>query len=170
MDTITETGQKTIPSISIDSTTIYKRLTTTQIGDVITYQELGGLIGADIQKEAYHNLVTAKKKALRENGMVFASVRGVGIKRTNASETIDIGEARVKSVRRQLKKAANTIATVDPANLEPDERNRHSIVGATLGALTLCTKPSSQGKIEQAVRSSGGARPDAVTLMNLFSK
>lgn len=165
MTTITPEGSKTIPTISIDTTTLYERLCKADEGEVITYTKLSELIDRDVQHEGSGNLTTARKKALREKGFVFECVRGIGIKRALPSEVVDASESGVKRARRQMRLSSRKLATVDTDSLSQEDQTRAAVLASKLATLELCS--GSSKKIEQSVIDCGESIP-ATKCLELF--
>ena len=118
--------------------------------ELITYEELSAVIGQNVQGKARCYLLSARKIALREKGMVFRPVRNIGIKRLNQIEVAKL-EDRFHHVRRTHKQTIREMKTVDIAALPVVERA--SCVGKlALATLTVNTHGSKQMKrLEAAV-------------------
>jgi len=73
--------KKWIREASADARLMYQRLAEMDIGDFVTYEELNGIIGRDVQKEGRGFLNTARSMAEREDGKIFGVVINQGLKR-----------------------------------------------------------------------------------------
>lgn len=143
---------RAIPTISLDAVLLYERLKKLAVGDVITYDELDAVVSRDVRTEAYHQLVTARKKALSVDLMCFAPVRGIGIKRLSDVEIVATGESFTRRVRRTSGKALRTLASVaDYAALGTNEKNRYNVSVTIHGALLHSLKPAAMKRIEEKV-------------------
>jgi hypothetical protein len=105
------------------------------IGSVLAYQTLNQIAGADVQRENHYLLARARDKAEISLGCIFEAVRGVGIKRLNASESPDVGLSSIRSVRRKAKKGARRLTRIDSNSLSDSERKRALAYGGLLGAI-----------------------------------
>ena len=166
--TIDDEGKKVIPSVSVDSLTLYRHISKLSPGEVAKYEELNSLIGRDVRKGAYGNLDTARNMALKNDGKVFLCIKKVGIKCAEPSEVIDDGECSIRSVRRKMGKSRRRLASVEAGALPEGERVRYSKFAALSGAIHLATSRKAQGRIEQQVVEAGGNRPDMARLKEIF--
>src|SRR5690348_7295398 len=72
---------KTIPELSLDARLLKQRLDDVKEDEEITYDTLSEIIGRNVQNGARGCLYTALRLVRKENGAIFATVRGVGLKR-----------------------------------------------------------------------------------------
>lgn len=145
--------KKSIAEISIDSHAIYKRLIKLNPGEMIGYNELSSVIGRDFQKYGRGNYETACKIALRDDKMVFVSVRDEGIKRLeNEAIPGTIGTGSISKIRRLSKRSAKKIMATDYENLTNAGKISHGMGLSVLGAFLQMTKPKSIAIIEDAVK------------------
>ena len=160
---------KPIPLISLESDLLYRRLTTAEVGEEITYSELSALIGRDVQDAGAGNLATARNKALNQNQIVFGTIRNVGIVRLDDAGRLGATKAHINRSRRIVRKGRKVAATVDPAKLSPDERGEYRNIVTTAAVLDLVTRPMVQKKLAVATGSAG--RSLAVKeVLGLFAK
>lgn len=146
-------NKPTIPQISIDAQTLFDRLIECQVGATLSYADMNRLIGRDVQHDGHGVLQTARRKALRERRYVFGTISKVGIKRMNDIEIVDGGQYDLDHIRRQSKRAARKLASVDFNTLPNDKKIRHNAFMSVLGVLTQMTGASSVKQIEQKVGS-----------------
>lgn len=136
---------------SVDTMLIYKKLTSMEIGEFVSYDELSQIIGRSIQK---HNtfLNSARKKALSHDMMVFDVVRGDGIKRVNDSEKIAIGSNSIKRSRRILNKGLRTIASIDNYDaLTKEDQVKHNTAASIIGSLLVASNKKNIKAVEETV-------------------
>lgn len=167
--TTTDTENKTIPEISVDSLEIYKRLQRLEVGEIVTYEELGSLIGADVQNGARGRLETARKKLLREDQRVVECVRGIGVKRLDDAGVVEVLKGIPSKVSRIVRRSKKKLATVHPENLTQEGRKEYAFSAAAIGTLEMFSKPSALKKIEQHAHATGGTTFDATETLRLFA-
>lgn len=160
---------KTIPQISVDSQTLYRRLIQASVGEVITYDELTALIGRNVRpkEKGYANLYTAKKRALNENQIVFGPVQGVGIKRLDDAETVSASRCHLHKSRTAARYSRRIAATVDPKNLTAEDRALYEATSLTAATIDLVTKPSKQKALETRIKTSD--KPPVAEVLRMFA-
>lgn len=105
---------KTFPELSAESRVLEARLRKMEIGEVILYAELNGLIGRDVQKKGRGNLNTARKRV--ENtpgaGYMFEVERNEGLRRVPASDAVLFGRRSADGIRSRARGAVGRILRV----------------------------------------------------------
>ena len=144
---------KSIPELSVDSGLLYERLKKTEKGETVSYSDLSGIIDRDVQKEGRGYLDTARKMALRLNGLVFEAVRNVGIKcltdEENASTT---GSHAFCRIRRVTSTAVKKLTALDDFDkLSNSAKIQHNTSLSMLGAMSQAIRPNKIKKIEAEV-------------------
>ncbi len=140
----------------IDTQMIYERLSTASIGDLIEYQELTALIGTDVQNKGRGYMETARRMALRDKGMVFQPVRGVGLKRLADTEIVQSGQAYITKIRRHARRGMRVLVSVqDFGALPNDLKVRHNATVSMLGAVAVFSGGAAQKRVEGAVEKAG---------------
>ena len=154
-------ANKTISQISVDAQVIATRLGNTAAGETIPYHELTALVGRDVTKEARGILYTARRVVLRQKGLVFDAVFGVGIKRLSQEEIPALGEQAIVHIRRTARRAryriSRGIANYD--ELPGEKRTQAMVANSMLGALESMANPRQQEKIKALVERSGQSIP-----------
>ena len=146
---------------------VIAKLESTTIGQIIPWNELSAAVGGDVQK-ARACIVTARKNLLNDKQMVFAAVRGVGLKRIANADVVR-NEGMVSSrIRCQVKRSMKRLSTVDPASLEGSDKTDYAVTSATLGAISLCTSKKFEGVANQLAISNGNLAPEET--LKLFLK
>jgi hypothetical protein len=141
---------------SIDAQMIYERLTASTVGDIIPYSELSGIVSRDVQTKGRGHMETARRMALREKGMVFGSVKNVGLKRLADTEIVQSGQSYISRIRRTARRGMRVLVSVqDFASLPNDLKVRHNATVSMLGAVTQFSGNSSQKRVESAVQKAG---------------
>jgi hypothetical protein len=150
---------------SIDVQMIYDRLHKAHTGDIVSYGDLTGLIGRDVQQAARYILLRALDLLRRDHNYVFGTVRRVGVKRLSDGEIVGAAASDVASIRRKARKAAAKLTCVgDYDALTADEHIRHNATVSLFGAIHSMTKRPQVKKLEAAVQTTGRTLPLARTL------
>lgn len=145
---------------------ILKRLQDATTDEVIPYEEFAGLVGFPVEGRTAA-LQSAMRIALNQDGVKFGVVRGHGVKRLDAVETIDVSERLPTRIRRMAHRVDVDLATVKYNELSKEDRARVNTLRATIGAMRLFTKRKSQAQIQAAVHEKQEELP-TVKLLELF--
>lgn len=150
---------------SIDAQMIYERLEKATVGEIVGYEELTALIGTDVQLKGRGYMETARRMAMRDKGMVFGPVRGVGLKRLADTEIVRSGQAYISKIRRHARRGMKVLVSVqDFAALPNDLKVRHNATASMLGAVAQFSGSTAQKRIEGAVEQAGNKISYAKTL------
>lgn len=142
---------KTIPEISVDSQLLIKRLMGAKKGELISYDELSKLISGDVRGHDYYALARARHRVLKDERIVFAVVRGRGVRRIEDADHIGIGEMATNKVRRISRRSAEKMMCADFDKLTRDQKVEFNTHISVLGALAMVTKGSSIKQVKAAV-------------------
>lgn len=137
------------PKMQMDASTrlILARLETVKQGETVTYEHLSSIIEADV-RDNYHCLTTVRKH-LRQDGMVFRCVRGVGIRRlTDEEVAVGCGEEARRAAGRRIKNGMKDLQACNVEALTEDARKKRNLDLSVSGAVLHVLKPSSMKKIE----------------------
>ena len=159
-----------INELSIDTKTVYDRISKAENGETISYSELSQIIGRDIQQVARCNLNTARKMCHRDNDMLFDVIRNVGIKRMDDEAIAKSGTKNLTKIKRISKKSIRELSTVQNFNTLPrDAKIAHNTALSIFGALHLFTKTNSIKKVANIMKKDMKSLPINKTL-ELFQK
>jgi len=159
-----ETNGKVIPQISIDALTLYNRIKTMKIGDVIEYKELNALIGRDCQKTR-GPLTTARRRAERLDNIVIECVHNEGIKRIDDIELVAVGESGIRHIHRKANKIFTKLGKTDNFEAMPQDKKQRLIALRTLAAFSKdVTKEKRIKVIENSVKTTNELLPVGKTL------
>ncbi len=153
--------------VGADALALAKTLRNIQEGEEITYKALSKSINADVQEKKRGSLETARRILLRDNQMVFAPVRGIGLRRLLPGEVVEHEQRATIVIRKAIHRSAKRLSTVEPEKLVDKELISHSVVSATLAAAAYSVSQPARHKIEQAVRDTG--KLNLGDTMKLFS-
>lgn len=138
-------NDRVIYEASLETKLLHQRLKKAAPGEVITYVEMAAVTGrpANLLRPA---LATARARAQREDDMVFAAVRGVGVKRLDDDEIVDSLDADTTAIRRKVRRAVRKAARVDYQKLSLDKQRAHT---TKLSILTLVADATGSRFAEQ---------------------
>ena len=97
--------------ISPDTQALVAALAEISVGSLVTFEQLSACIGRDV-REHRHLLYCARRVAERDNGIVFGSVRGVGLQRLTVEQIPHIGQSARRHIRSSAKRASSSIHRV----------------------------------------------------------
>jgi hypothetical protein len=156
---------KAIKPLSVDAQVLYGRLKQIEPEEPILYQELSEVIGRDVQKGARYVLDAALKVALREDRIVFGTIRGEGIVRLPDVGIVDKGAGGISRLRRLARRHAKILACVKDFDSLPNEHKiRHNSHLSIFGAIRQFTRPAAVARVEAAVNAAQAVIPAAKTL------
>jgi hypothetical protein len=145
----------TIPEVSITAQRLYERLATAKPEDIVTYEELVTLTGAPLIR-IRGPLRTARKMAHQFDNLVFAPLRGIGLKACPDTVKVNIG-SDLRPIRRAIKRKARILGAVtDYDKLPAEAKTRHQAGMVVLGTLDLMTTPT---KVKQVAATMGAKGP-----------
>lgn len=153
-----------IAALSIDAKMIYDRLAESKIGEIIGYDELSKIIGRDTTNGGRGPLTTARRKAMRENRMVFGTVRKQGIKRLADTEIVESAASDLRRIRKATRRVVERTTMVDFSKLPAKAQSEHNVYLSMFGAIAQMTLASSMKQIAKRVAETHQALPLAKTL------
>ncbi len=149
--------------IGIDTKTIYDRMCSAEIGELITYHEMNVLIGRNTQGNARSILEAARRKAIT-SGIVFGVVQNVGVKRLSDDEVGLTSMNVIGRTRRMSKREIRRLAAADPAKMSQASRSLCDLGLSYHGIVAHLGADKQLKRIESAVSKTGSALPTAKML------
>lgn len=141
-----------IPTISQDSLILADRLRKLATGEKCSYAELTVLIRRNVQTDARGCLDTARRILQREEQIIFAPIRGEGLKRLSDGEITHIGTETLQRINRASKRGVHKLTCVKDFNvLTNEEKVRHNAALSILGVFYEVSKSKGVKRIEAAV-------------------
>jgi hypothetical protein len=144
---------QTLHEISVHSENLISFLKDKQIGEVIPYEVLSELIDMDITSPTGRGyLNTAKRRLVKDEKMVFGTVRTVGIKLLSDEEVANTtGKSYIKSVRTKGRDAYHKNTSVEYEKLSGDAKINHQCTMTILALMNHVTSKRSLRQIENKV-------------------
>jgi hypothetical protein len=169
MNTIeTEITNRPVFKPSQETERVINALKAVDIGGLATWSSLKALAGTASDQKFKGCIITARKHLLNEDKAVFAAIRGIGLKRLDNIEVVQQEGTTAIKVRRAVSKSLRRLSTVDPENLDSGSKTQYRATSAALGAIGLCVKPSTLGKVRQLAIDNG--KVEANNVLELFRK
>lgn len=142
-----------INEISIYSQQLIDLLGQKEINEVVSYEEMSNLIGVDIQSAKGRGyLSTARKRLLKDEKMVFGTIRKEGVKRLDDETVVKTaGRNYLTSMRKRGRVAYQKNTSVDYHALSDTGKIDHQCTMTILGLMNHITSRSSVHKIHQTV-------------------
>lgn len=147
---------------SADARFLIQKLKASEVGETITYADLAEAIGKS--QDALHGpLHTARRALLRDENMVFGTVRGKGVKRLSDLDIVAASASTTRHLKRTARRGVQTLSAVSDFSAMPrEEQMRHSAAMSIFGAIAEMTTEKAIAKIEAKVEKH--ALPFAQTL------
>lgn len=155
--------------INVDARILLGRLKTAKKGEVITYEELSGMIGRDVQGNARHILRAARRWAAKER-VIFSAVTGEGVKRLDDEGKVRLGICSLDRIRRASRRAARTLTSIDDfESLSNESRIRHNMALSVFGVIQQATSRKLQDKISEKVNADENGQLAIKKSLELFA-
>lgn len=150
--------------MSPDTRLLRQRLRTVAVGGTITYAELGSVISKPVTG-SFPALQSAIRSLLRHDAIVFAAIRGVGLKRLNDEDIVSVADRDVDGVRRKAKRGVLKLSSVaDYSALPPAKQLAHTARMSVLTAVAHMATDGGMKKVEAAAAGRSGELPISDTL------
>lgn len=122
-----------------------------KVGEQVTYEQMSTAIGRDVRKHARGAINSARKAVLSERKMVFDSIPNVGYIRLSDTNIIKSTELDRKSILKKTTKTLTELGSVDFDKLSGDDKRKHTVASAQIGAIAMLSHKTSTNKIESKV-------------------
>jgi len=146
-----EDSKPTIQELSIDTKLIAERLLLANVGEFIPYSELSGIIKKDIRQHR-HYLQSARNRVQRSDQIVFAVIRGEGLKRKSNTAIANCGPEHTTAIRRRARKGLRELGCATEP-LVGDDLVQHNLSTAVLNLITVATKQKKMNALEDKIRT-----------------
>lgn len=153
--------KKSIGMASADAVTLARAMREIKVGEVVTYQQLSQTIARNVTREAQAALHTARGIVQREDRMVFDAVRGVGLKRLNDEEIVDLSDKARDHIRRTSRRTAKKLTCVDYDGMSRDKQVKHNTALSMLGVFMAMATEKSTRRLSEQVQIAGTDLPVA---------
>ena len=154
--------------MSSDARLIYAELRKKKVGETIPHKEIEAAVSRPLS-QIRGALATALRRALRDDGMVFANIRNVGYQRLNDEGIVDQASSDTVHLRRSAKRAVEKLTKVnDYCALPPHKQLEHTTRLSIVSAIASMTRETAVEKVRAAAQGRASELPLAET-MRIFS-
>lgn len=156
--------KRSIFEMSADTRLLRQALAAVPAGGSIGYQDLSAAISKPVGGGTA-SLQSARNSLLRDEGIVFSPVRGVGLCRLTDAQIVAASAQDLGGLRRKAKKAARKITSVsDYSTLPAADQLRHTAALSVFTAVAGLTSESGVKRVEAAANGRSGELPIAETM------
>ena len=135
-----------------------------EAGKTVEYARLTDAMGVDAQRGGRGAVQSARRYLERERSMVFAAMRGLGIKRLTDNEIVSTGSQGQAKMRRVARRYGRRQTCVDFEALDQPTQVRQQIYRSLFNAAGALGKASAIRKLESRVVESARVLPLNQTL------
>lgn len=156
--------------MSADARLLYQALRAAQPGDILSYAALSQAISRDVMA-ATPALRTAMRRALRDDGMVFAPLRGEGLKRLTDAEIVASAPAMQRKLRRAARRNVEVMTKVSDFDaLTETQKRAHSANLSIMASVAHLASEKSVARLESAVADRGARELPLAETLRLFAQ
>lgn len=141
---VSNTQKNGIPERVWQSVKMDERLSVMEIGEHLTYAELGEVIGVkDVRKKSWI-LLASRRRMLREHGIVFDTVRCFGICRVDGSGKVQLNTENLRRLgkkARHIKAVSRSVTAEEWIRMTTDEKIINMTQAARADAIIDAAKP-----------------------------
>lgn len=150
--------------MSADARLLYQRLKAVAPGEIVKHGDLEAAVSRPLSA-IRGSVATALRRILRDDGMVFANVRGVGYLRCGDEAIVDNASADTAHVRRSARRAVERLTKVESfADLPAGKQIEHTARLSVMSAISSMAKESGIAKIRKAATGRSTELPLADTV------
>ena len=168
MSEIINPAKRALYQKSLETQQLIQHLESAEIGDIYTYETLSEVISQDVTDKGYGALQTARKNLLQQ-GIVFGTIRGTGIRRLNDEEIADSGSSYIKRSKQAATKGLKQIASCQYENLSDEKKGEYNTSVAILSLQRMAGQSKTRTAIEEKVTKES-IPPNAEQLSKIFAK
>ncbi len=156
---------KPVREASVDARLLYQRLAKMNVGDFVSYKELGEIVGRDVQNEARGYLNTARLMCEREESKTFGVIINEGLKCLDGSEIVNTAAFSISHIKRTSQRSMRRLRCIeDLSALGNDEKIKLNAYASILGVMAAMAKQKNIRKIEAKVQETQEQLPYAKAL------
>ena len=152
--------------VSADALALHEHLILTPVGGVATYARLGDAINKPVNGSC-GALRTARLIAQREDGAIFACIKGEGLKRLDDEGIVSLAGTQTLSVRRHARTVGRRLGAAVFENLREASRMRAIGIASVLAVVCDLAQEKSVLKVTQAATGRSAQLPIRDTLVAL---
>lgn len=140
-------GKKTIPEAGYETVALTECLGKLEPGDLATYVNLSKTCGRDVRTIARSALMSARRRAERDYGVVVECVRNEGYKRVDGAELLNAQSSGLKRIRNEARRRTRRLGLADWSKLSQEEKGRLNAQLSAYGVVQHLAKSQSIKKL-----------------------
>jgi len=144
--------QRPIGQISFETKQLAIRLAGLKVGESVSYGELSELIHRNVQGKARANLLAARRKVLREHGMVIGVLLDQGVKRLTDVEIVKSGASVIRHINRTSVRGMRHQIQVDFEKLTREQQKEFNLTLSVLQLSRVASTPKFQSMLSERVQ------------------
>lgn len=160
-ETVSQTGERVIPTVSVETNLIVAKFKGQQPGFMLTYQEIVNLVGVPLTKA--RSYIQSARRILLRSGVYIETVKNEGVRVATDDGVVDAMTRDVGAVPRALRRASRKGGIVNYERLSDDKKKAYNGAIVHVNTLRHLSTPAAVKKIEEAV-AAGGQLPSAKVL------
>jgi len=137
-------------------------------GELVSYKSLSAAISRDVTRDAAGIMRTALRRALRDHGLVFETVRCEGFRRVVGGELVSSQRCGIDRIRREARRRNEKLSKLNLSELDNDGKVSAAALASAYGAVGMMATTKSVKKIEGAVRTADAAQLPIARTLALF--
>jgi hypothetical protein len=148
--------QKAIGQLSFDTRVLATRLAKLAANEpssfeLVRYSELSAIIGRNVQGKARGNLMAARRKVLREHGIVIGVILDQGVKRLNDVEIVKSGASVIRHINRTSVRGMRHQIEVNFEKLSREQQKEFNLTLSVLQLSRVSNSPKFQSLLAERV-------------------
>ncbi|MBE0568910.1 MAG: hypothetical protein IH577_04465 [Deltaproteobacteria bacterium] len=153
-----------VKQMGIDAQVLIEKLRGVEVGAAVTYVQMSEWIGRDVRGHGYGSLCTARNRLIRDEGIVFGTVIGVGLKRLDDAGKVSEAGEHINAIRRAADRGLAVAKAAEYDALPEEAKKKYNATVSHLGVLRAVTTSAAQKRIVAKVENAKGMLPVGVTL------
>lgn len=153
-----------VKQMGIDAQVLIEKLRSVEVGATVAYAQMSEWIGRDVRDHGYGSLCTARNRLVRDEGVVFGTVTGVGLKRLDDVGKVAEAAEGINEIRRAADRKLLIAKATEYDALPEDGKKKYNATVSHLGVLRAVTTSAAQKRIVAKVENAKGMLPVGVTL------
>lgn len=145
-------------AVSANTATLEAMIRELKEGDVLSYDKMNAALGCNVRKSLMHCIQSARRRTLAD-GIYTAAIRGEGIMRGTAANSINgsqMHRKRAHSQFRQAKKCLN-VAASKFTELPPESKAAVVLEGTLIAMHESIDRDKAQKKLVQAITAANAS-------------
>ncbi|KFL31418.1 hypothetical protein JP75_07615 [Devosia riboflavina] len=149
--------------MSADARLLMQHMSSATVGQTFTYKELGAVISRDVDGSS-GPLRTALRRLLRDEGMVFGTLIGEGVKRLNDEEIVAEGGNAAEAIRRKANRSFERQMKADFSRLPRQTQAKFTAQVSVMASIAMMTTGKALERVAAAASPALKEMPVAATL------